>query len=540
MKIFSTLIFILFISSISNAQLVSYQKIDSLTVTQLTTLSNNLGFGSFIIPEYDVDIYRVMHNTEYLNGETVISGLLVVPKNTVCKVPLIAYQHGTVANKWGVPSYNGGEKNIVILFASIGNVVCASDYIGLGASTEVLHPYMHAYSQAHSTINLIRSVKEMHEEKDFNISNQLFLFGYSQGGFATAAVAKYIETDYSEELTVTAAAPMSGPYNMAGVQYDMVNSGLPYSSPGYLPYVVLSYQSMYGNLYNDISEIFKSPYDSLMPYHYFGHNSGFGIINSICTPIPTDMFIDSVYADIQNNSNNPFRQALQDNDLLSWTPLTPMKLFYCKADDQVTYLNAEIADSVWNLAGAKAIESVDYGNFDHGGCFPFTMIGGKSYLESFYNDGVEILVDFNQQNNSYTVSVLDDDIANYDILWSNNETTETITGIDTASVYVVALTEKTKGCNNSKSFKLADIYTGINNLVQNSYFGISPNPAKNSIVIEGIETSKTIYIVNILGEIVLEQNINKNNLTIDVSALTKGIYLLGINGVKVKRKLIIE
>ncbi len=138
----------IFLAFILNAQLVSYQKINSYTVSELEILIENIGFGGFVEPQYGIDVYRVMHDTEYKNATTVISGIVAVPRNTVCKVPLFAYQHGTSSYKMNVPSFDGAEKNIVILFASLGNVVCASDYIGLGASTVNLHPYMHAYSQA--------------------------------------------------------------------------------------------------------------------------------------------------------------------------------------------------------------------------------------------------------------------------------------------------------------------------------------------------------------------------------------------------------
>ena len=64
---------------------------------------------------------------------------------------------------------------------------------------------------------------------------------------------------------MTAAAPMSGPYNVSGVQAQTIIADQPYSTPGYLPYVVMGRQEAYGNIYNSLSEIFKSPYDTLLP-----------------------------------------------------------------------------------------------------------------------------------------------------------------------------------------------------------------------------------------------------------------------------------
>jgi pimeloyl-ACP methyl ester carboxylesterase len=532
--------FLLFIAFTKiNAQLISYEKIDSFTISELQTKITNLGYDALITAEYPVDLYRVIHNTEYKNGMTEISGLLAIPAGTVCKAPLIAYQHGTTVRKLGVPSYNSAEKNIALFFASEGSVVCASDYIGLGSSTVDLHPYMHAYSQAHSTINLLRSVKTLNSELSLNLGNQLFLFGYSQGGFATAAVAKYIETWYSEEFNVTAAVPMSGPYNMAGAQFEMVNSGLPYATPGYLPYVILSYQSMYGNLYNEFSDIFKSPYDSLMPYHIVGHNYGFGTINPLCTPSPIDMIKDSVLNVINTDLNHPFRQALQDNDFLDWTPETPMKLIYCTGDDQVSYLNGVIADSVWNANGANHIEGENWGNYDHGGCFQFALISGKQFLESYFNHGVPIFIEYDENNNSYTVDIADDDIANYDILWNDQSTGRSISNIEPGTSYVVSLTHKTNGCHNSKSFKLNNVLA-INNLEANMVFDVFPNPANKVINVSFTGAAKDLYIIDVLGKIVHSQTLSEGNTKVEISKLNKGIYFVGMNGVKSKRKLVVE
>ena len=118
---------------------------------------------------------------------------------------------------------------------------------------------------------------------------RLFLFGYSQGGHATAATAKYIEELYPDEFNVTAAMPMSGAYDLSGSQADFVDNGQPYATPGYLPYIVMGYQSVYHDLYDSIQEVFIAPYDSLMPYYLIGHNFDMSFINGKCDPFPLNM-----------------------------------------------------------------------------------------------------------------------------------------------------------------------------------------------------------------------------------------------------------
>ena len=72
--------------------------------------------------------------------------------------------------------------------------------IGLGEG-EGIHNYMHAETEASATIDLIIYGKELaYELLGVSSNNQLFLFGYSQGGHATMAAVKEIEEKVREKL----------------------------------------------------------------------------------------------------------------------------------------------------------------------------------------------------------------------------------------------------------------------------------------------------------------------------------------------------
>ena len=75
--------------------------------------------------------------------------------------------------------------------------------------------------------------------------------GYSQGGHATMATVKELEINFINELTVTASAPMAGPYSMSEAQAEMLNTVYP--NPGYFPYIIFAYQNVYNNLYTILS-----------------------------------------------------------------------------------------------------------------------------------------------------------------------------------------------------------------------------------------------------------------------------------------------
>lgn len=387
-KITSLVLFLaMYLGTFAQGEIVSYYKINSLNFTQLDSILNIFNAQGLIAPSYELDVYKVLYKTSYrhIDSLVTVSGAMVVPKNTECPVPFSIYMHGTASDRTGVPSYGSTEINIGLLFGMLGNIVVLPDYLGLGDSdtSVVIHPYIHAWSQANTSINMIRAGRHLEDSLGITDNGQLFLFGYSQGGFATAATLREIETNYPTEFEVTAAAPMSGAFDLKGAQRDLIISDSVYATPGYLPYVVFSYQSIYQNLYDSVQQVFKSPYDSILPALFYPKNRGIGYINNQCTPVPKHMLQDTTLASFIADSTHPLRVALAESDLLDWAPQTPIKLFYCEGDEQVTYLNSENAFDTWTANGAPNVEKQNLGNFTHGGCVDKALINGLAYFNTF-------------------------------------------------------------------------------------------------------------------------------------------------------------
>ena len=125
-------------------------------------------------------------------------------------LPILSINHGTVTGRDEVASIwptNTPEGVTGLWMASMGYYSCLPDYPGFGVS-EILHPYVHAKSLAISIIDMIRAAKQYAEKSGISLAEQLFLTGYSEGGYATLATHKEIENSYSDEFRVTASAPI--------------------------------------------------------------------------------------------------------------------------------------------------------------------------------------------------------------------------------------------------------------------------------------------------------------------------------------------
>lgn len=383
---FCVLVFFL-VSNELQAQdkLISFEKVQSFTIDDLKARFKELGLPTIMTPiRYPVDVYELRYQTKLPNNIPVrASGLYFVPVGCKYKVPTLQYNHGTASTPRaeGVYDYNG-ESDVCIFFATDGYAVAWQDYIGLGKEIEAVHPYQHAESEGQSGADLLKAVREINPNIGIVPNHELFISGYSQGGHSAMAVHKFIEENMSNVFKVTASSPMSGAYDMAGVQ--SVTMFQEYTQPHYLPYLIYGYNSVYSGIWDgDINEIFKPPLDTLIPQYFDKTKTPFQI-NDILPLIPADMVIDSLTDEFKNNPDFIFTRLLEENALHNWKPEAPMQICYCKGDEEVFYMNAIIANETMKELGAKHIKMRHTGKkFNHFDCAGYSALHTKFYFDSF-------------------------------------------------------------------------------------------------------------------------------------------------------------
>lgn len=542
MKNFTLLIAFLFFYAETNAQqyLVSYQLVQHYTKQDVQNILDAFGIQPFVLrPHYELDYYKVIYNTRNAQdtGMTTASGAVVVPSNVSCPLPILSYQHGTTSLRYSVPSYQGGsEYQVGVIGASASGAVCSMpDYLGLGDSPG-FHPYIDSRSEASATIDLLRAVRELKDSLNFNLNDQLFMFGYSQGGHATMAAFKEIETNLSNEFTVTACAPMSGPYNVSGVQAQTIIADTPYATPGYLPYVVMGQQEAYGNIYNNLSEIFKSPYDTLLPGYFDGTHS-MGWINDRLPDTPNVMLDSAYFHNFKNDPNHFGWGMLRNNDLHNWAPQAPLQMYYCTGDEQVFYQNALIARDTMHALGATHVGTASFGNLNHSDCAPACFLFGFSFFDLYMDvsggmsvsSAVTDVSIANATDGSITLTP-SNGTGPYIYEWENalaGQTTATVTGLN-ATNYQVRVSDS-RGCYTEENISVG-VASSTHQPDPSNYFRIMPNPAQDVLYLKVVSLFSSNYdisIIDLLGRTVHEtKETSSPFLQYDVSQLPNGTYLV--------------
>ncbi|SER22735.1 hypothetical protein SAMN05444359_1295 [Neolewinella agarilytica] len=343
---------------------------------QANTQAFILNLVSPIQVEYDVLNYKVVYTTTDAFGQLdTASGLLSIPDNNDFIFPMAVYNHGTVGERDAVPSAPGvNERFLPQGLAASGFITLSPDYLGLGES-DGIHPYVHAATEASAGRDMLLAVRSWLEEQEIPQNGQLFLTGYSQGGHATQALHRDLQRNPGQdELTVTAATHLSGPYSISEVMLSTLFAEGQATLPGYIAYTYIAYNSIYG-LFNDLGDAFVEPY--LTPIRQFSaeelslaqFNAELERLLGENNAMLGNIFQDSILQVLADrDTSSAIIQALIDNDTYDWAPEAPTVIFYCTEDEQVPFRNSILADSVMRANGSTSVLLETGGPQNHGGC----------------------------------------------------------------------------------------------------------------------------------------------------------------------------
>ena len=379
-NLLSILLIFSFVFKLQSQELLSYTKVSSLTKKELKKAWKANGMPRAIVNiSNEFDLYELIYSTKWHDGSVIkASGLYFAPTNQNNDIPQLIYHHGT---KIKIERTNEiyREKAICAGFASDGYAVIMPDYIGLGKG-EKTHLYQHAESESDAAIDMYFAVQELNKLIELKTNEQLYLTGYSQGGHSCLATHKRLQDDYPE-IIITASSPMSGAYHMSGAQADVMFS--PYLDPSYLPYLLMTYDEVYKITGGQYSDLFVSPYDTIIPELYKGDLNLFEI-NDFLPKTPVDMVQTDLVEQYLNNPQFKFRLALEENNLIDWKTETPTQLCYCTEDQRVLKENSFVAYQTMLANGSTNLTLRKVGNkVDHIECAGFAFVYTKLWFNTF-------------------------------------------------------------------------------------------------------------------------------------------------------------
>jgi len=343
-------------------QLIDYTHQSTMTQDDIIFILWFAGFDP--VADFGISVYDIKYETEGEGGYIdTLSGLVAFPHSPIEAFPILSYQHGTAVNDASAPSLAGLTMDnpevllISLVTAPSGYITLFPDYEGLGDPNK-FHPFIIAESYTHSVVNMVRAVKqlstELEGEDQFQFNDQLFLIGYSEGGYATMAVQRGIELNFSDEFTITTSCPMAGPYDLAGTMVEYFLSIPSYPKPFYVPFVLTSHLWYYQGEDVDFGDYFEPFWADTLPSLFDGTHFG-DEIDALMPENPLDIILPDVLEEFTNNEDHFFRQTLQQNTLLDWAPESPTYLYHVIGDDIVPFQNAQIAYDTFVSNGADSV-----------------------------------------------------------------------------------------------------------------------------------------------------------------------------------------
>ena len=378
------------------------------------------------VPVCDVVSYRIQYETVGgLNEATSASAALMIPlgTNATCSGnrPILLYAHGTTTDRtYDIANLNDSSNAEGLLLAGIfatqGYIVVAPNYAGYDTSTSPYHPYLVAEQQSkdmEDALTAARTALPVASALQTADSGQLFITGYSQGGYVAMATVRAME---AEQKAVSAAAPMSGPYALAAFVDAVFSGEVTLDAPVVTTFVISAYQRVYANIYTNADDVFSAQYapgiESLLPsttprsqlyaegklpesalFSSTPPNSSYASITPATTPadlapefalgfgpgnLVTNSYRLTYLLDAQSQPDGGWpavttglpapspgiglRADLKTNDLRGWVPATPLLLCGGDADPTVFWLNTTLMQDYWTAhppANSATVLDVD-------------------------------------------------------------------------------------------------------------------------------------------------------------------------------------
>jgi pimeloyl-ACP methyl ester carboxylesterase len=333
-----------------------------------------------------VNLYRVTYRSvipEQANKSIQTSGLVAVPDNADAgsskTFPMLSYQHGTVYGKNEVPSIPDESPETQLMLAQFGGqgyVVMGADYFGMGRSPEP-EGYMVKGSHQQASYDMLLAGQSVLNHLKIK-TGQLFLSGWSQGGFVTMAFLEKLE---KEGIQVAGAATASAPIDVFAILNGFMNYPRPIDAAWINSLFILSAFSFenYYNVPGLAHSVLNEKYHDIAKKAYLREK-----VNPADIPSDLRQLVRPEYFDKQFFAASQYGRLLKEIAVYQWIYETPVRNYYGEADEAIPVGVGRLAMTYQQAIGSgnNQVTAISTGNTSHRGTYAVAAPEWKKWFDS--------------------------------------------------------------------------------------------------------------------------------------------------------------
>jgi pimeloyl-ACP methyl ester carboxylesterase len=301
-----------------------------------------------LFPERQVQSDAIRYRSKDPAGnEVVASGIITYPSGGVFKGVVVGQHYSIGANREAPSSVMSIIESALSLF---GYVVISPDYIGFGSTAGLPQTYIHTKSTGRVTVDMVFAAREYMESKGMPVGKEMYVAGYSQGGYSALAFAKMAEEEYPAEMPLLHVFAGGGPYVPESI-FDVFAGEESLESPSTVLVAIVGLD--YGDgLDIDYTKVFREPL--LSNYKEWIVSKKYTLdeidrllgANRVSQLMHPDIFLPE-----RNSEYNKLYGSLAANRLTGWTPHTPILLVHGTKDKTVPFVSAQTVYDTFKAKG---------------------------------------------------------------------------------------------------------------------------------------------------------------------------------------------
>lgn len=362
------------------------QSLFTVTSVKKTTIDNTkasstnaIGFFQKVLQSASgssvVEIAGTYTSLDHNLNPITLSGKIIVPTKVRAK-RYIVISHYTIGSNAEAPSLAFPLEGIL---ATLGYILVIPDYEGYGVTADHQHPYLVMGQSGQNVTDMYVAVERLFSKTDLRpVHDDIYLYGYSQGGATTMAALANMEALHPE-IKVFGVFAGGGPYDIRATYMTFIDNnfcGYPFALP-----IVLQGMITGNDLDINIRDLLQPWIADKYGEWYESKKYTSAQVNSFIGTKVTSEILNKTGMNPQDPKVAELYKAMTENSIAyyKWTPKAPIYLFHSIDDDTVPYVNAVKLKQRWADANVQV-------NFGHYGshvmaCVRF-LLAVRGYLMS--------------------------------------------------------------------------------------------------------------------------------------------------------------